>query len=198
MPAPASISDAQSLLNARLDHVDSVITSANAVDVIEMLCPDLANLCDHAIENDWLAGFKSNCQQHALFSKLLQDPYTCRAFQKPRGFAGDAVMLDYVYFGACPPETSGLGKAIFKATTRLSNGLSVIYRRDFVANYLDRVAGDHDGASVLSVACGHLREANDSVGVRQAKFASLSFRPRSRKSRRCGERVRRNASQGRA
>ena len=34
---------------------------------------------------------------HPLLAQLHEEPYTRRAFEKPRGYAGDAVMLDFVY-----------------------------------------------------------------------------------------------------
>ena len=41
--------------------------------------------------------FKQFCAAHQLRELLQQDPLTFRAFTKPRGYAGDAVMMDYVY-----------------------------------------------------------------------------------------------------
>ena len=37
------------------------------------------------------------CSAHPLRDLLLTDPFTWRAFAKPRGYAGDAVMMDYIY-----------------------------------------------------------------------------------------------------
>jgi len=42
------------------------------------------------------------CLQDPVCNLLYQDPFTYRAFSKPRGYAGDAVMMDYIY---------GLGEA---------------------------------------------------------------------------------------
>ena len=42
------------------------------------------------------------CLNHPIRDLLHQDPFTYRAFAKPRGYAGDAVMMDYIY---------GLGEA---------------------------------------------------------------------------------------
>src|SRR4051812_11537217 len=41
--------------------------------------------------------FIEQCQTHPLMKVLHQDPFTFRAFSKPRGYAGDAVMMDYIY-----------------------------------------------------------------------------------------------------
>ena len=90
---------------------------------------------------------------------LLEDPYTRRAFDKPRGYSGDAVMLDYVYAGAAPPGTSHLGRQIFEATACSPNGRSVVIRRDLIAELIGRVAADVEKPMILSLGCGHLREA---------------------------------------
>lgn len=43
------------------------------------------------------------CLSHFLRGLLHQDPFTYRAFSKPRGYAGDAVMTDYIYgLGSLP------------------------------------------------------------------------------------------------
>ena len=42
----------------------------------------------------WTQFIREVVRPHPLFSLCLEDPYTNRAFHKPRGFAGDAVMLD--------------------------------------------------------------------------------------------------------
>src|SRR6185369_13041245 len=45
---------------------------------------------------DW-AEFASGIRSHELWDVFCQDPLTRRAFEKPRGYAGDAVMMDFVY-----------------------------------------------------------------------------------------------------
>ena len=43
-----------------------------------------------------------------------QDPFTRRAFEKPRGYAGDAELLEYIHgLRAMPGDASCLGAAIF-------------------------------------------------------------------------------------
>src|ERR1700730_8656601 len=39
--------------------------------------------------------FVGMCLAHPLRELVHQDPFTYRTFSKPRGYAGDAVMLDY-------------------------------------------------------------------------------------------------------
>lgn len=68
-------------------------------------------------------------------------------------------MLDFIYSGRAPRETSELGRRVFEGTTTSSNARSVLERRERVATLLDAIASGQDAACVLAVACGHLREA---------------------------------------
>ncbi len=102
-------------------------------------------------------------REHELFSIAHQDPYSHRAYSKPRGYAGDAVMMDYVYAGVPPEATSDLGKGVFTGTTRGSMGLSVLFRRHLLTAHINEVASSRSGFNILSVASGHCREIEDSL-----------------------------------
>jgi len=106
---------------------------------------------------------KQWCQAHPLHALVQEDPYTHRASSKPRGYAGDAVMMDYIYGGQAPEGTSELGRGLFSATTRVSMGLSVLYRRQLLKSLLDDTVVTRDAGRVLSVASGHARELEGSL-----------------------------------
>jgi SAM-dependent methyltransferase len=82
-------------------------------------------------------------------------------------------MLDYVYGGLPPPETTSIGKQVFSGTTRASSGLSVIERRNYLAKLIDNTARETTRPRILSVACGHLREANYSEAIRSGAVATF-------------------------
>src|SRR6478735_1879201 len=46
---------------------------------------------------DWAEFSQYVRENHELRNWVYQDPFTRRAYEKPRGYAGDAVMMDYVY-----------------------------------------------------------------------------------------------------
>lgn len=98
------------------------------------------------------------CRQHPIFQLLKQDPYTSRAFDKPRGYPGDAVMLDYAYFQRPPADASEIGKLIFDVVASSPNVLSVRWRREHIAGLIEQRAAHQDALSIMSVACGHCRE----------------------------------------
>jgi hypothetical protein len=97
------------------------------------------------------------------------DPFASRCFQKPRGYAGDAVLIDYLYrrnVGATESENvTPLGRKIFDFTRDIPAGHAVRKRRDLMARVIDEVSAANPSPHILSVACGHLREASMSQAV---------------------------------
>ena len=65
------------------------------------------------------------CRGHLLQELVQQDAFTARAASKPRGYAGDAVMMDFIYRGTPPAGTTVLGADVFLATTCAGIGLSM-------------------------------------------------------------------------
>jgi len=112
-----------------------------------------------------LDNIRTIARNHPIFMLCQQDPYTNRAFTKPRGYAGDAVMLDYVYSGTAPSLTTLHGQGIFECTTRGSMGSSVLYRRTLLTAYINDTVLKNPAARILSVASGHCRELSDSLAL---------------------------------
>ncbi len=100
---------------------------------------------------------------HELFGIAHQDPYSHRAYNKRRGYAGDAVMMDYAYDGVAADGTTDLGKAVFSGTTRGSMGLSVLFRRQLLTACINEVASSKTDFKILSLASGHCREIEGSL-----------------------------------
>ena len=112
--------------------------------------------------------FTRLCLAHRLREQLHQDPLTFRAFTKPRGYAGDAVMLDYIYglgqIAEAESRATELGRAILHCFRQSPSQRAVRYRRRLIANLIDRTAA-HGARRVLAIASGHLREAEISNAV---------------------------------
>jgi extracellular factor (EF) 3-hydroxypalmitic acid methyl ester biosynthesis protein len=144
-------------LDPIFDEAFARLTHQPTVDVIDELAETLAEVHDRAKAEGLTAAFKKACQQHALAKLILEDPYSRRAFEKPRGYAGDALMLDYVYRGE-RVETSAAGGIIHRATTTSPNAKILLWRRDYLAEHISAVAERRRNARVLSVASGHMRE----------------------------------------
>ncbi len=145
-------------LTAALDEAQAQILGGDG----ERGTADLVDLLDRVLNEIPVAAHDAvlkACREHTLHQVLLEDPYTARAFHKPRGYAGDAVMLDYLYSGLVPPGTSPVGADVFRATTGCATARSVVARRNLLSCAIDRAAENRRRPNVLAVASGHLREA---------------------------------------
>ena len=110
--------------------------------------------------DEWEAVLQNYLLRHPIKELLMQDPLTYRSFTQPRGYAGDAVLIDMVYFPGRTDvsATSDIGKQIYKYTTRTPLSRNLVKRMKTVAGYLDDVAGRVENPRILSVASGHCRE----------------------------------------
>jgi extracellular factor (EF) 3-hydroxypalmitic acid methyl ester biosynthesis protein len=110
----------------------------------------------------------------ALRLALREDPFSNRAVSRPRGYPGDAVLLDMAYRIVGPPEfTSNIGRMAFEATTNSPGSRSVRARKLCVAKFIDSVADEIDKARIVSVACGHLRELDCSKAFTEGKLSGF-------------------------
>jgi extracellular factor (EF) 3-hydroxypalmitic acid methyl ester biosynthesis protein len=120
--------------------------------------------------------YAGSCLSHPLRKLLHQDPFTYRAFAKPRGYAGDAVMMDYIYgLGEATQaahEATPLGRAIFQYMDTRPSARGVRYRRHVIANLIDHSV-ERGGNSVLALAAGHLREIELSNAARSGKIQNF-------------------------
>lgn len=133
------------------------LLSGPSAAVVDEMIRKLATFYDLAAQNEALANFRNVCQRHPLHQIALQDPFTARAFNKPRGYAGDAVMLDYIYRPR-HLQLSELGAAVHMMTTGVSAARSILWRRDHLGAEISKTAGRVRNGRILSVASGHLRE----------------------------------------
>jgi SAM-dependent methyltransferase len=170
------MNDCVTHLTALLDHVYRRFARGDVAAAMAVLCEELRVACLEAPREEWRHETAPACRRHPLHTLLLQDPYTRRAFEKPRGYAGDAVMLDYVYTGVAPPGTTDLGREVFRATAGSPNGRSVVARRDRLAELIDEAVEAAREPAILSLGCGHLREAQRARSARAGwggRFHSL-------------------------
>jgi hypothetical protein len=105
--------------------------------------------------------FTSKCREHPLHAILLQSPYTLRAFRKPRGYPGDAVILDLAYGFAGDVAPTGLGAQLYAYELTTQGHKSVTFRREHLAHVIVQESRRAKRPNILSLACGHVRELCD-------------------------------------
>jgi extracellular factor (EF) 3-hydroxypalmitic acid methyl ester biosynthesis protein len=118
----------------------------------------------------------TTCRRHPLFELVQQDPFTRRAFEKPRGYAGDACMMDFIYGVEDqrePPAATALGRLVHGYLLQNPACQGVRSRRAIIAGHIDRLASERQRPHVLSIAAGHLREANLSVAIRRRRLGRV-------------------------
>jgi extracellular factor (EF) 3-hydroxypalmitic acid methyl ester biosynthesis protein len=148
---------------ALLDLAARRVALGQACEAFRLLTPPLSALWSEARATGQAEAMRAWCHAHPLHAMVLQDPFTHRAATKPRGYAGDAVMMDFIYDGQPPAGTSAIGADVFAATTRAGMGLSVRYRRHLLQSLIDDAVVRHERPRMLSVAAGHCRELQGSL-----------------------------------
>ena len=116
------------------------------------------------------------CRHHPLRQILHSDPFTDRAYCQPKGYPGDAKLLDFIYSREErweAPYASSIGRRIFNYTTAAPAPEGVRARRGFVADLIDRLAEQTRKPHILSIAAGHLREASLSAAVKRGRIGGL-------------------------
>jgi len=154
-----------------LDIVNRQLQAGRIAPALDDLFDDLNARRDED-PRDWPA-YGRSCLDHPVRSILHQDPFTWRAFSKPRGYAGDAVMMDYIYrlgeAGAAAHRATPLGRAIFQYMDTRPSAHGVRDRRRLIADLIDRTAA-RGGSRVLAIAAGHLREVELSAAARDRRI----------------------------
>lgn len=155
-----------------LDRIYTNLAKTN--DVFEAMTDfdmELRRNRDRLHFGEWKSYCKEIIQPHPLSKLIHQAPFTRRAFEKPRGYPGDAVILDYIYRELeYDEETSALAKELYKWEMQTQSCRSVRARRDILRHYIDEAASLDKNAKILSIACGHLREAQYSKAIRDRRF----------------------------
>lgn len=155
--------------NESLEH----LFAGRAATGMRIAGDELQRIRERLTEPEWHA-YTQTLYGSLYHRNYHQDPFTSRAYQKPRGYAGDAVMIDMMYGSASIPEsTTPLGATIYSATVAGPAGSSVKLRRDFLADYIDTSADEFDHPDVLSVASGHLREGQRCVSLGQGRLKRI-------------------------
>lgn len=107
----------------------------------------------------WKAWVAQNVFDHPLCQLLHRDPFTRRSFEKPRGYAGDAVMLDLIYSDETQRATDDpVGQQILEYARNRPAPQAVKHRRERLAQLIDKTVKRNPQARILVLAAGHLRE----------------------------------------
>jgi extracellular factor (EF) 3-hydroxypalmitic acid methyl ester biosynthesis protein len=143
-------------------------------EAMERLYGGLSTIRHRSAPDSWDAFCRVSCVGHPVRFLIHQDPLTERAFFKPRGYPGDAVLLDLFYGeeGIRPyvAEATPIGQEIYRYTSAGMAATALRRRKEVLARMIDRVSESHRDAHIMTVGCGHLREAALSHALRQRRI----------------------------
>lgn len=146
-----------------LHELFSEISDRKPSDIIRKLTDSLHWLKFEYGVDLWKNNIVPQVRSHDLIKWIHQCPLTRYSYDQPRGYPGDAGLLDIIY---CHPiaaphlrEASATGKSIFDFTLNVPACEAVRDRRRRIAQYIEKTVGIWGDIEVLAVACGHLREA---------------------------------------
>lgn len=166
-----------------LNGIQDELQSGNVKSGMSLLTSWLYESYTNTSSKEWELLVEKELFRHPLKDLILQDPLTARSLAKPRGYAGDAKLLDMIYF----PEkvdlcrTPTVGKKIFHFTSHSTIAKNLRYRKKLVAQFIDAVA-EKQNLRVLSVASGHGREIELLKSTRNRKLSKFICLDQDKKS----------------
>ena len=150
---------------ARSGFLDEGRTS----EIVARLAGELHMLRRNSIAAIWQTLIAA-AQAHPVMEFLKQDPLTNWSFTKPRGYSGDAGLLDIYYKHPSMDHLltgcTDLGREIYDYTSDVPACAAGRERCEILARFVDETAERTEGpAEILAVAAGHLREAGICHGL---------------------------------
>ena len=167
----------QSVGFALMDEAKSILLSGDIPKGIDRVILGMRTIKQNFNSDLWEEFSRKTVLKHSLIDIIHQCPFTYHSFSKPRGYAGDAELLDFIYGkNQLSNRLTPMGRKIFEYFVTTPAPESVRARRDLLAEIIDRLASSvaNHPLQILSVACGHLREAHLSEAV-QAKQINRFF-----------------------
>ncbi|MEM7201383.1 MAG: class I SAM-dependent methyltransferase [Planctomycetota bacterium] len=161
---------------ATLNRVAEAIQHGDVERAFPLLIVDLDRLRRELGAAAWRQFARHTFREHPLMRVLRQDPFTRHAFDKPRGYAGDAELIDYIYGygeGTVLPPCTSRGRALYAAAMKTLPCRAVRGRRAFLASVLDQIGRRQPGGRAVSIAAGHLREVGASAACRDGCFREV-------------------------
>jgi hypothetical protein len=170
---PARIRETRRPEIAFLDDVYEMLLAGHVETGMARLGRELYNLYASTTGTEWEQLLQDALLHHPIMDLLMQDPVTDRCYRQPRGYAGDAKLLDMLYTpeSVDMSDVTPLGQEISRFITRTSIVETLRNRIRFVGEHVDNICSAKNQPRILSVASGHCREINYSRTLQHGRFS---------------------------
>ncbi len=143
-----------------LDQTLEEIQNGKIEPAIESLVYRLGKISNQfpsKVFHDWIRDY---CTAHPLADVLWESPITNRCYSKPKGYAGDATLIDYIYLKEGAAEFKNeVAQRIHKSVCSATSCDSVRERAKYFGNKISQISNQKKRKiSAISIASGHLRE----------------------------------------
>lgn len=173
-----------------INFSEELFNNGNRADVfkgMDVLCNELFELKQSLSEQNWKV-LTQKVKTLPINKLLIEAPQIKHSQRWPRGYMGDAVMMDLIYnFGASGlkyAKASKLGRFISQHQKAWPTHEAARNRLIKIATVIDEVIASNPSSTILSIACGHLRESVFSHALKNqkvSKFIALDQDPLSTK-----------------
>jgi hypothetical protein len=116
-------------------------------------------------------------RRHPVADIIYECPMTAHALRKPRGYPGDADLIDFMYRPASVQSrvtgASRIGREIYNFVSDVPGAHDVRERRVRLGEAIDRTVAANANARILSVGAGTMRELELSRAARAGAIREL-------------------------
>ena len=141
------------------DQALEMIERGNAAQAVPMLVGKLFSAANDS--HSWPAT-RAALLRHDLHNVLMEDPFCARSARRPRGYPGDAALIDIIYDKASPDPMTRRGRELFDVTVKFQAAEGVRQRRAYAETLVTSAWAA--GKRILVLACGHFREGDALIG----------------------------------
>ena len=159
-----------------LDHSLRLLEDGQREFALDLLFGGLLDMRESSEAEEWRSFSREVAVEHPIAQWIHDDPMTRRSFEKPRGYAGDAVLLDYIYgVEGVEDVEHPKGGCVYRFAVGRPAASAVRRRRSWVARWIDEVAAQRkEPLSVCSIASGHLREVESLKALERGQIDHMA------------------------
>jgi len=166
-------------LPVEFESAIAALSDGHYPEAVDMVVNALASSRNTAVERGGVEAWQTHAAQmraSPVFELAQRDPFTSHSVKRPRGYPGDALLLDWIYRDfrlLKQPAPNTEASSLYREVIKMSAAEAVRWRRQRLADIIDETAARTPNARVLAVAAGHLREADLSVALQRGRIGEV-------------------------